>query len=161
MSAFPVYTLKNNGVTISTAITVLQLAPGTAGPVEILRASLTQKGLTTSAVNETARVVQKSAAATVTTAVADTHLFKQNQAFGTSNAVLGTAATGITASAEGTDSRSWGELGFHPVNGYMWLPTDAEQIVIPQSGFCGIKFSAAPASSTWYGELVFRELRGG
>lgn len=159
MNGYPTYTLKNNGVSISTAITVLQWKAGTNGPIEVLRASLTQ-GTTTTSSQVAAKVVKKSAAATVTAAVAGTTLFKNNGLFPTSDASLGTAATGITASAEGTDTDTFGELGFNVLNGYVWLPTPDEQINSPQGGIIGLKFSAAPPSATWYGELVVREIRG-
>lgn len=160
MSSFPIYTLKNNGVTISTAITALQLKAGTNGPVEILRISATQTGNTTSG-QQAVRLVRKSAAATVTAASAGTHLVKNNPLNPTSDLSLGTSATGITASGEGTDSDIVLERAFNVLSGFEWLPTPDEQIVVPQGGIIGIKFSSAPTSATWYVDMVFRELRGG
>jgi hypothetical protein len=157
--AFPVYTLRNNGVSISTAITVLQLQAGTAGPIEILRAALTQQAVVTST-QVAAKLVRKSAAATVTIAVAGTNLNKNNPIMPASNATLGTSATGFTASGEGTDGEIDIERGFNVLTGFEWLASDAEQIIVPAAGIFALKFSVAPPAATWYGEIVFREYRG-
>lgn len=159
MSNFPVYSLRHSA-TVSTAITVLQLKAGTNGPMEIIRAAITNTGLTTAA-QYRAALVRKSAAATVTTAVAGTHLFKQNPVWPTTDASLGTSATGVIATAEGTDTDVFADRGFYVTAGYEWLPTDDERIVVPQGGIIGLKFLAAPASATWIFELVWKELRGG
>ena len=156
----PVYTLSNNGVTISTAISALQLKPGTNGAVEILRAAVTQGNNVTSA-QLVAAVIRKSAAATVTTAVAGTHLNKHNPISPTADASLGTTATGITATAEGTNTDLTIKRGLNLLNGWEWLPTPEERLVVPQSGFAAVTFLTAPASSSWYCDLTWRELRGG
>lgn len=155
----PVYSLQNNGVTISTAITALQLKAGANGVVELLRASFTQSGSTTST-QIAAAVLRKSAAATVTIAVAGTNLKKMNPASPTADASLGTSATGFTASAEGTNTDLSVQRGLNILNGWEWLPTPEERMVIPISGFCGLTFMTAPPAVAWYAELVFRELRG-
>jgi hypothetical protein len=158
----PVYQLNNGnaGTTVSTAITVLQLKPGTNGPAEILRASMSQSGNTTS--TQVAIALQrKSAAATVTIAVAGTNVNKMNPISPTADASLGTSATGFTASAEGTPTDYAVKRGFNILNGFEWLPTPEERVMVPQSGFLGLTFVTAPPSTVYYGELVFRELRGG
>lgn len=155
----PVYSLQNNGVSISTAITALQLKAGTNGVVELLRASFTQSSIVTSA-QFAAAVLRKSAAATVTIAVAGTNLKKMNPASPTADAALGTSATGFTATAEGTNTDFSVQRGINILNGWEWLPTPEERMIIPISGFCGLTFVSAPSAATWYAELVFRELRG-
>lgn len=157
---FPVYELKNNGVSISTAITVLQLQAGTAGPIRLLRASLTQPSNTGAQVR--AALVRKTAAATVTAAVAGTTLVKLNPIYPTANATLATNGTGITGTAEGTDGDIMAEEGAHTFNGWLWVPAErGEQIVVPQSGIIALKFMAAPQAATWLARIVFEELRGG
>ena len=156
----PCYILKNNGVTISTAISLLQLKPGTNGPVEILRAAINQGSSTTSAAIQ-AGLIRKTAAATVTLGVAGTHLLKQNPVNPTSDASLGTSATGITASAEGTNGELTITRGFNDLNGMEWLPTPEDRVMVAQSAFAALTFLSAPPSATRFGELVFRELRGG
>lgn len=157
---FPEYTLQNNGVTIATAITALQLKAGTNGPIELLRAWATQANNTTSAQCSIA-LVRKTAAATVTTAVAGTHLTKLNPAHPTADASLGTSATGITATAEGTDGDIVTAEGINVLSGWVWVPVPEERIIVPQGGIIALKFLDAPSSSKWYCGIRFRELRGG
>lgn len=159
MFTFPVYILKNNGVSISTAITAQQLKCGTNGPAAILRHSLTQAGSVTSTqINASLR--RKSAAATVTAAVAGTTLLKQNPVNPTADASLGTSATGITASAEGTDGELTYARGFNVLNGQEAVYTPEERVIVPQSGIIAQKIDTA-FNTTWHSELVFMELRGG
>lgn len=158
----PVYGVNNGnaGVSISTAITVVQIKPGTNGPVEVLRASLSQSGNTTST-QVAGGLQRKSAAATVTIGVAGTNTTKGNPISPTADLSLGTAATGFTASAEGTPTEYHVKRGFNILNGFEWLPTPEERLLLPQSGFLGLTFFTAPPSTTWYGEIQVRELRGG
>ena len=152
------YILTNNGVSISTAITAIQLKAGTNGPIEILRCSLTQSTSTTSS-QVLAGLIRKSAAATVTTATAGTHLLKGNPINPTSDASLGTSATGITATAEGTNGELAITRGFNILNGWEWLPTPEERIWVPQGGIIALTFLSAPPSATWTAQIHFRELR--
>jgi antitoxin (DNA-binding transcriptional repressor) of toxin-antitoxin stability system len=157
----PCYNLNNGnaGTTVASAISVLQLKPGTNGPAEILRASMSQSGNTTSAQVAVA-LQRKSAAATVTIAVAGVNVAKLNPIAPTADASLGTSATGFTASAEGTPTDYPVKRGFNVLNGFEWLPTPEERVLVPQSGFLGLTFVTAPPSSVFYAELQFRELRG-
>lgn len=157
---FPEYILKNNGVTIATAITALQLKAGTNGPIEILRAACSQIGTVTSAQVAIA-LLRKTAAATVTAAVAGTTLVKTSPLNPTADAALGTTSSGITATGEGTDGEIDIQRGVNVMQGFEWLPSPEERIVVPQGGFFALKFLSAPPSATWYAEIVFRELRGG
>ncbi len=149
-----VYEVRNGGVAISTAITVIQLKAGAAA-LEILRASIGQRGSTTSAI-ERIGLVRKSAVATVTAATP----LKLSTGDPAALAVGGASATGITASAEGTDGDVLVDECFNVVNGtWTWLPTPEERIRVPQGGAVGLKFLTAPASQTWFASLVFRELQ--
>jgi hypothetical protein len=154
------YTLRNGGVTISTAITALQLKAGTNGPVKILRYWAMQQGNTTSGQPSIA-LIRKTAAATVTIAVAGTNVTKLNPANPTSDLSLGTSATGFTASGEGTDGEIVDSAGFNCLNGREVIFTPEEQVIVPQGGIIAIKFLDAPASAKWYCGIRFIELRGG
>lgn len=156
---FPEYILQNNGVTISTAITALQLKAGTNGPIEILRAWATQASNITSA-QCSIGLIRKSLAATVTAASAGVTLNKQSPIAPTADAALGTSATGVTATSEGTDGDYLHVEGFNILNGFMYLPTPEERIIVPQGGIIALKFLDAPSSSKWYCGIHFRELRG-
>ena len=157
---FPYYTLLNNGVTISTAITALQLKAGANGPIEILRFWATQANNTTSGQCSIA-LIRKTAAATVTAASAGTTLTKGNPVFPTADASLGTSATGITASGEGTDGEIAHVEGMNVLSGSMTVFIPEERIIVPQGGIIALKFLDAPASSKWYCGIRFRELRAG
>ena len=149
-----VYEVRNGGVGISTAITVIQIKAGAAG-LEILRASIGQRSSTTSAI-ERIGLVRKSVVATVTSAPP----LKMNPGDPSALAVGGTSATGITASAEGTDGDVLVDECFNIVNGtWTWLPTPEERLRVPQGGTIGLKFLTAPASQTWFASVVFRELQ--
>lgn len=157
----PCYIVKNLGVSISTAITPIQVKAGVNGPLEVLRSSLSQGSVATSAQYAAALVQRKTVGATVTTGVAGTTVLKQNPVNPTTDLSLGTAATGITASAEGTNGEQTITRGFNDLNGAEWLATPEERVLIPQAGIYGITFLVAPQSATRYAETVIRELRGG
>lgn len=140
------------------AVTLLQYQAGSAGPVELVSARLTQGSSATSA-QIAANVVRKSAAATVTTAVAGTHLLKVNPIAPTSNATLGTSGTGHTATVEGTDGEAPSSQGFNVLNGFIFEPTADARPVVPASGLIALKALASPPAATYYGEMVVRELR--
>src|SRR5262245_45083387 len=96
-----VYTLQHNAA-VSTAITLAQLKAGATCPLELLRAWCSAPAAAASAL-VAPRILRKSAAATVTTAVVGTHITKNHPGSPDPSASLGTAATGVVASAEGTD----------------------------------------------------------
>jgi hypothetical protein len=156
----PCYAVVNNGVSISTAITPAQVKAGINGPIEILRASLTQAGSVSSS-QPAAALLRKTAAATVTTGVAGTTVVKQNPLNPVTDAVLSTTGTGITASAEGTNGEQPFSDGFNDLNGQLWLPAQEERLVVPQSGILALTFLTAPVSSVRYARISWRELRGG
>jgi hypothetical protein len=155
-----VYILRNGGVTISTAISALQLKAGTNGPIEILRSSGSQANSVTSA-QASAALVRKTAAATVTAASAGTTLVKANPVLPTADASLGTSATGITATAEGTDGEIPYEDGLNALTGDVFVPIPEERLYVPQAGIIALKFLDAPPSAKWYCSIRFRELRAG
>jgi len=149
-----VFEVRNGGATIASAITVIQLKAGAAA-LELLRATIGQKGSTTSAI-ERIGLLRKTSAATVTAATP----LKLSAGDPAALAVGGTAATGITATAEGTDGDVLVDECFNIVNGtWTWLPTPEERIRVPQGGIVAMKFLTAPSSQTWYASLVFRELQ--
>lgn len=159
MFTFPAFIGKNLGVAISTAITAFQYKAGVNGPAAILRHSLTQSGSVTST-QISAALVRKTAAATVTTGVAGTTVLKQNLLNPTTDASLGVSATGITASAEGTDGEQTYARGFNVLNGQECVYTPEERVIVPQGGIIAQKILAA-FNTTWFSELVWMELRGG
>ncbi len=156
MAAIPfagrTYVLNNLAVTISTAITIMQIKAGAAYPLWLVRATLTQKGSVTSA-QERVQIVRKTAAATVTSVAA--LLFDGDDV--AAKAVNGTTATGITASGEGTDGDILVDRGFNVLNGFEWVATSLDAIFVPAAGFIALKFPTAPASQVWSAQMFFVE----
>lgn len=155
----PCYSVVNNGVSISTAITAVQYKAGVNGPGEILRASVSQGSTATSA-QLAAGLVRKTAAATVTTGVAGTTVLKQNPINPTTDAALSTSGTGITGSAEGTNGEQFVTDGLNDLNGYIYLPAQEERPLVAQGGIIAMTFFTAPQSAVRYARIAWRELRG-
>lgn len=160
MYNFPGYTLTNGGagVAISTAITAVQWLAGSGGAALVTRWAVTQNSSTTSAA-QSARLQRKSAAATVTAGVVGTTVNAWNPAFATPNATLSTSGTGITATAEGTNTAAVTSRGFNVLNGAEVVYVPEERPIIPVSGIVGVTLGAA-VSVTYNVELDVIELRG-
>lgn len=150
------YAIRHEAV-VSTAITIIQLLAGTAVPFLIVAASLSQDGSTVSA-QEKIAFVRKSAAATVTAGVVGTHVFKLRPGDPTPGLNLGTSATGVIASGEGTDTDVAYEEGFNVLAGWRFTPSEKEYIHVPGAGIIGLKFRTAPASQTWQMSITIEEL---
>lgn len=152
-----VYTLQEK-INTGAAITLLQLLAGATTPFELLSARITQSSSTTSEQIE-AQIVRKSAAATVTAAVIGTNLFKNRPGDPNPDLQLGTAATGHTATAEGTDGDEPGSGGFNILNGWLWEPIPKGRLIVRAAGIIGVKFAVAPTSAQDYHvEMVIEEL---
>lgn len=156
MSSFPsggkVYTVNSLNTTISTAITIIQIKAGATTPLWLVRAVLTMRGSVTSA-QERVQIVRKSAAATVTSATP----LLLDEGDDAADAVGGTSATGITGTAEGTDTNILVDRGFNVLNGFEWIPTPLEMIKVLPAGIIALKFPVAPASNVWSAQMVFCE----
>lgn len=147
-----IYTVKNGdtGVVISTAITILQVKAGAAA-LELLRAGISQ-GLSETSTMEHVQILRKTAAATVTSFTPR----KYNPSDPAALAIGGVAATGYTASAEGTDGDVLLDDGWNILNGWQWKSGE-DRIVVPQGGILAMKFPVAPASATYRAFMVFAE----
>jgi len=156
MPAGHVYTVKHEAV-IATAITGIQLKAGATTPFEILRVWTTQS-LAIATAQEKIALVRKSAAATVTIAVIGTHIFKHRPGDPNPDLELSTTATGVIATAEGTDTDFPWEEGFNVLNGIRYVPLPDERIMVEAASFIGLKFRVAPASHTWQMGIVIKEL---
>lgn len=147
-----VYKVTRSSTTTSTAITVVQVAVPANCAIEITRVECNQSTITTSAATRI-QLLRKTAAATVTSAT-PVPLSEGMQA---SRCVGGAAATGITATAEGTDGAILWESGFNIVNGVLYLPPPEARFMIGPSEIIGIKFPTAPTSAGWITEIEWIE----
>lgn len=140
-----VYNVIRPRVSTTTAITVIQVKTGATSMIEITRAYGGQSSSTTSAATSLS-LIRKTAAATVTTQTPQTMTLGMQA----SKAVGGTSATGITASAEGTDDTAgpiW-EEGFNLVgNGCLYLPVPEARPLVGAAAFIALKHFVAPAGN--------------
>lgn len=155
MTSKGVYVVLNKAVTIATAITIIQIKSGATTPLELLRVTLSQKGSTTSA-QERIQILRKTGAATVTSFTP----LLLDPGDSAAASVGGTAATGITGTAEGSDGDVLVDEGFNVLNGWLWLPTPEERIWVPSAAFIALKFPSAPATQTWSAAIYYREFKG-
>ncbi len=151
-----VYTVRHTAW-VSTAITILQIKTGATTPAEIISWEISEAGQTTSA-QERIRLVRKSSAATVSTAIAGTQWTKQNVGAPNPDMSFSTTATGYVASAEGTDSEIVEEVGFNVLNGFQRIYIPEERPHIQAASTVGLKFTAAPGSQQWSFAMKVREL---
>ena len=147
-----IYTLNHNGIVVATAITIIQYKAGATNKARVVRFSISQ-GLSETSTMEQIQLIRKSAAATVTSFTPIENDPDGAAAFG----VGGTAATGITATVEGTHSDIIVNESFNILNGFVWVRSAENEIVIPAAGIIAIKFPVAPASATWRASLVIEE----
>jgi hypothetical protein len=124
-----------------TAVTQLQIAAGTAMPIVIMQAWVTQRTSTTST-QIGVQVLRKSAAATVTAAVAG-DLRKLDPGDSATVVQLGTALTGYTATGEGTNSDIVHEEGFNILNGFYYEPQPELRPTVPGGGIIALKLLTA------------------
>lgn len=149
-----IYQVNMNAVAVTAAISLIQLKAGTAHICEILRAWCSQSNQTTSA-QQRIQILRKTVAATVTSFTP----IKLRPGDATAGSVGGTAATGTNASVEGTDGDILIPDAFNVLNGWLYIPTPEERIVVEPGGIVAIKFPAAPGSSmTVTAGLIFREV---
>ena len=153
-AASRVYKVALSAVAVSTAITIIQIKAGATVPLQIIRATISQSSSTTSA-QQRAQINRKSAAATVTSATPEKLGPTTDPA---ASAVGGTSATGTNASAEGTDTGLLVEDAFNVLNGWVFLPTPKEYPFVDAASIVGLKFPAAPSSTTFEAMMIFEEL---
>ena len=136
------FVLQMTNVSVSAAISLLQLKAGATTPLQLLEARISQSSSTTST-QQRAELVRKSVAATVTAFTA----LLENPADAAAAAVGGTAATGTNASAEGTDTDILLLWDFNILNGLLWLPAPEDRIWVAPAGMIALKFPAAPSAA--------------
>lgn len=135
-------------------------ATSRASLLEILRASVSQAGTTT---NQHLGILlghKASAYGTYTSATPAPHNVN-GPASGISGSTSGAAAgAGVDASAEGAGSvTTIFTEGFSVLNGWLWVPTPEERIIVPPDTALILKIVGTPTTLTnWYASLTFREL---
>ena len=147
-----IYTINHSAIVVSTAISIIQYKAGAANKAAVVRFSIGQ-GLSETSTMEQIHLLRKTAAATVTSFTPLENDPDGAAAFG----VGGTSATGITATAEGTDGDILVDRAFNILNGMEWVRSDRCELMIPAGGIIALKFPVAPASATFRAQLVIEE----
>lgn len=146
------YNLVRPSTTTSTAITIEQVTVPAGTMIEIVRAWVNQSTITTSA-GTRVQLLRKSGVATVTS----TNPALLGIGMQASKCVGGASATGLTATAEGTDSTVFVEEGFNIVgNGWWYLPVPEERIYLINASV-GLKFPTAPTSAGYVSGIEWLE----
>jgi hypothetical protein len=136
------YTVSLLNTSVSAAITLCQLKASSSQPLQLIEARCSQSGSTTSAMQRI-EIVRKSGAATVTSYTPLPEITTDPAA----GAVGGTSATGVNASAEGTDGDVLMAWDFNVLQGFLWQPVLEDRIWVPVSGIIALKFPGAPGSA--------------
>lgn len=143
------YTVHGDAQTVSTAITILEVAAPATAILKIYRAWVEQSSVTTSTATRI-RLLRKTGTITGTATPP------------TPTAVDASAASGVTvkwiATVEGTDGNVLIEEAFNYLNGWVWLPVPEERIIVPPSGIIALKFPAAPTSAAWTFGFDYEEI---
>lgn len=142
----------NHNVVVATAITIIQIKAGANKPLKIIEASISQSTVTTSA-QMLAALIRKTAAATVTSFTP----LKLSPNDPVADAVGGAAATGITATAEGTDGGILHRKASNILNEWLYLPVPEQRILVPAAGIIALKFLSTPTSATYAAHIIFEE----
>ena len=148
-----VYVVRQLISGVTTAKTLLQIKAGATFPLHLIRASITNASVETSDTLH-AQVLRKTGTATVTSFTP----LLVNPTYPVAKAVGGTAATGHTATVEGTDGDVLDEEGVNVLNGYrqLWLPE--ERPVVAAAGFIALKSAITVTSVDLVAVMVFGEL---
>lgn len=148
------YSIKHDKISATGPVTLIQLKSGANSICYLNKLEWGQTGSTTSAMVNV-QILRKSAAATVT---AFTPLLS-DPGDGAAKAVGGTAATGVTATAEGTDTDVLVNATFNVLSSYLYLPPLDERHVVGGGGIVAVKLITAVAYTVTC-TLEFEEVGG-
>lgn len=154
------YVVPNTNFTAG-AITLIFVNPGTTATLEFLRAWVSQAGSATSAQQRVQLSTQVTAFPTLTSQ-APVKLKLSDPASAITGGVAGAAGTsGITASAEGAGGKTViYPDSFNVLNGWLWVPSPPETMVMNAGGASGLGLflPVAPSSTANYSAgMTFRE----
>lgn len=160
-----VYTVSMTNQTIVADATVIILRAATAvssrgSILEVERVSVSQQGTSTSQ-QLGIILAQKASAFGTYTSTTPAPMVVGGPASGIAGSTSGAAAgAGTDASAEGAGTvTTMLSEGFNNLNGYLWVPTPEERIIIPPDIAFIVKLRGTPTTLTgWEAILTFREI---
>ena len=157
------YVISVGGITVANqAVSLIFINPGTTQSIEILRCWVSQSANATSAQQRVQLVTQVTAFPTLTSTTPGKLkiIDPVSVIIGGTAGAAGTCGTNASAEGAGAKTVLFNDC-FNVLNGWLWVPTPAETIVMNASasaGF-GLHFPVAPTTLTnWSFGLVFREL---
>ncbi len=157
------YNVSGAGLTLANqAVTLAFINPVAGTVIEILRCAIGQSANATSAQQRVQMNTQVTAFPTLTSSTPK-KTKTGDPASGITGGTAGAAGTsGINASAEGAGTKTIiNEDCFNVLNGYLWVPTPRETIMVQaaaSAGF-GLHLPVAPATLTnWSVCVTFAEL---
>lgn len=157
------YAVTDAGVTIAGATTLVFINPAAAPQVnlEFFRAWVGQSANATSAQQRVELETQVTAFPTLTSATPNRlkRAGPISQITGGTAGAAGTAGTNASAEGAGAKTSVW-EDAFNVLNGWLWVPTPPETIVMPAGSASGIGLFLPVAPSTltnWAFGMVFGE----
>lgn len=156
------YSVHAGGITLANqAVSLVFVNPGVTATLEFLRAWIAQSANATSAQQRAQLNTQVTAFPTLTS-TAPTRLKISDPASLIAGGTAGAAGTsGTNASAEGAGAKTiiWSDA-FNVLNGWLWVPTPPETIIMNASAASGLglHLPVAPAAlANWAFGLSFRE----
>lgn len=157
------YTVTGANQTVAGATTLFAIRPTTTTSIEILRLWVSQSANATSAQQRIQVATQAAALPTMTIGVTPQKIKPGDPVSGIVSGTAGAAGTsGINASAEGGGTRTViSDDAFNVLNGWLWVPTPRETIIIPASfaSIFVIWFPTAPTTTSgWTFGCTFAEL---
>lgn len=154
------YVVAAQNVTVAGATTLIQVRPSTTLALEVIRMWVAFGGTATSA-QQRIRVEIQSGTAPVLAGATPAKLKQGDPVSGIVSGTIGALGTcGVNASTEsGTKVAIWDDA-FNVLNGWLWVATPRETIILPAGGSAiGLFFPAAPTVlTTWTAGLTFAEL---
>jgi hypothetical protein len=154
-AASRVYVVSLTRISVTAAITLIQIKAGATVPLQLVRAVIGQTSSTTST-QQAVQINRKSAAATVTSF---TPIVTGPVTDPAASSAGGVSATGTNASAEGTDGNIVKQDVFNYLNGWQFLPTPKEYTFVDAAGILALKLPVAPgASVALTADAVYEEL---
>ena len=157
-----IYTVSGSNITLANqAVTLVWLNPSSSVGFQILRCWASQKGTTSEAQIAVQLNTQVTGFPTVVSATPAKHKLGDPTANMTGNTNGAAGTCGINASAEGAGAKTviLPDV-FSNLNGWLYIPTEAEQQEIganAASGF-GLHLPAAPGTLTgWYFGITYAE----
>jgi hypothetical protein len=160
------FTVGGDGLTLANqAVTLVFVNPAAAPSVnlEFLRMWASQQGSATSAQQRIQVETQVTAFPTLVSATPKKLKPADPNASVITGGTAGAAGTsGINASAEGAGTKTvlWGD-NFNVLNGYLWVATPPETVVMPAGYASGLGLflpAAAASLSNWGAGMNFREV---